>query len=93
MTHILAQAASQSPRWPQGFGRQRPLIVGQIALPEMNILPSLFLIALLVVLLSVFSSVAAAQEVFPLTGSVTDAKGASIPGAKVKLTPQSGGHG
>jgi len=92
MTHILAQAASQSPRWPQGFGRQRPLIVGQIALPEMNILPSLFLIALLVVLLSVFSSVAAAQEVFPLTGSVTDAKGASIPGAKVKLTPQSGGH-
>jgi len=73
-----AEAVSQSPRWPQGFGTKRPLILGQIAL--------------LVVLSSVLSSLTVAQELFPLTGSVVDAKAAAIPGAKVKLTPQSGGQ-
>src|SRR5207249_5980790 len=91
MTRILVQAASQSHSWGQSFGEQRPFILGQVTLPEMNIISSMFLIALLFVCLSVFSPIAGAQEVFPLTGTVTDAKAASIPGAKVKLTAQSGG--
>jgi len=48
MRQMPAEAVSQSPRWPQGFGTKRPLILGQIAL--------------LVVLSSVLSSLTVAQE-------------------------------
>jgi len=51
------------------------------------------LIALLAALLSVFSFPAGAQGIGTVTGTVTDAKAAPIPGAKVKLTPQSDGQG
>ena len=47
---------------------------------------------LLLVLISAAASAEEPQETVAVTGTIQDAKGASIPGAKVKLTPQSGGH-
>src|SRR6266403_418467 len=47
---------------------------------------------LLLVLISAAASAEEPQETVAVTGTIQDAKGATIPGAKVKLTPQSGGH-
>jgi len=60
-----------------------------MAIREMTIVLRLSLIALLAVLPSVFSSVAAAQENGAIKGTVLDTKSAHIPGARVKLTQQS----
>ncbi len=47
---------------------------------------------LLLVLISAAASAEEPQETVAVPGTIQDATGASIPGAKVKLTPQSGGH-
>ena len=46
----------------------------------------------LLLLISAAASAEEPQETVAVTGTIQDAKAASIPGAKVKLTPQSGGH-
>src|SRR5256885_4788854 len=46
----------------------------------------------LLLLISAAASAGEPQETVAVTGTIQDAKAASIPGAKVKLTPQSGGH-
>ncbi len=92
MTHMLNHAAFQSPQWPRGFRNRDSHVLEHVASPEMKGVLRLVLIALLAVVLSVFSSVSAAQEDSPIRGTVVDAKAASIPGAKVKLVQQSSGH-
>src|SRR5438876_863716 len=46
----------------------------------------------LLLLISAAASAGKPQEAVVVTGTIQDAKAAAIPGAKVKLTPQSGGH-
>ena len=92
MTHILTQADSQSQQCPRSFSNLSPQIPEKVAIREMTIVLRLSLIALLAVLPSVFSSVAAAQENGAIKGTVVDARSAHIPGAQVKLTQQSSGH-
>ena len=53
----------------------------------------LVVLILLLVLISAAASAEEPQETVAVTGTIQDAKAASIPGARVKLTPQSGGHG
>src|SRR2546430_231054 len=46
----------------------------------------------LLILMSPVASAGKSQETVAVTGTIQDAKAVSIPGAKVKLTPQSGGQ-
>jgi carboxypeptidase family protein len=89
MTHVLAQAVSQSPLWPQGLGSQRPHVLARLVFSEMSVVLRL---VLMVLLFSVFFFSANAQENAAIKGTVVDAKAASVAGAKVKLTPHSGAH-
>src|SRR5438552_4672362 len=52
----------------------------------------LVVLILLLVLISAAASAEEPQETVAVTGTIQDAKAASIPGARVKLTPQFGGH-
>src|SRR5260370_19480796 len=92
MTHILTKAGTKSLHCSRGLRNHCPHVTELTPSRQIKVVSRLVLIALLAVLLSVFSVVTAAQEVGAIKGTVVDEKAAHIPGAKVKLTQQSSGH-
>ena len=91
MTHIFAHGASQSSQKARRLRNRDSHVLEHIAFPEMTIVFRLVLVALLAVLLAALSTATGAQENAAIKGTVVDAKAAAIPGAKIKLTPTSGG--